>query len=82
MRTWSVAEELRNLCVQIAAQQAAVGSGTERHKKKQPAVATRVTAGSSEVTPVSETELAAGRRAKNQPAGAMDGPAGVKKWRG
>ena len=46
--------------VQIAAQQAAAGSGTERHKKKQPAVTTRVTAGSSEVTSVSETDKVAG----------------------
>jgi hypothetical protein len=46
--------------VQIAAQQAAAGGGTERHKKKQPAVTTRVTAGSSEVASVSETDKVAG----------------------
>jgi len=46
--------------VQIAAQQAAAGGGTERHKKKQPAATIGVTAGSSEFTPVSETDKVAG----------------------
>ena len=46
--------------VQNSVQHAAAPDGTQRHETTEPAATTRVTAGSSEVTPVSKTGLVAG----------------------
>ena len=56
--------------------QVAAGGGMERHKKKQPAVTTRVTAGSSEVASVSETDNVAGV-GREQQAFPAENPEGV-----
>ena len=64
-----------------ATPQAFAPGSTEPHETTEPAATIQVAAGSSGITPGAKTGQAAGCRAKNQPAGAMNGPAGVK-WRG
>jgi hypothetical protein len=46
--------------VQKTSQHASAGDRTEPHQTTEPAAATRVAAGSSEITPVTETGLVAG----------------------
>ncbi len=48
------------IATRIATPQASAQDGTEPHETTEPAATTRVTAGSSEVTPVSKTGLVAG----------------------
>ncbi len=65
---------------QIATLQGSATVRNEPHKTTEPAATIQVAAGSSKRAPVTKT----GPRqdaAQKKPAGAMDGPAGVK-WRG
>ncbi len=48
------------IATRIATPQASAPDGTEPHETTEPAAATRVTAGSSEITPVTKTGLVAG----------------------
>jgi hypothetical protein len=68
------------IATRIATPQASAPDSTESHETTEPAATIQVAAGSSKRAPVTET----GPRqdaAQKKPAGAMDGPAGVK-WRG
>ncbi len=69
-----------SIATRKATPQASAYGSTESHETTEPAATIQVAAGSSKRAPVTET----GPRqdaAQRKPAGAMDGPAGVK-WRG
>ena len=66
------------IATRIATPQASAPDSTESHETTEPAATTRITAGSSEVTPFIKTGRGTTPR-KKQPALATEGSAGVKK---
>ena len=66
------------IATRIATPQASAPDSTESHETTEPAATTRVTAGSSEITPFIKTGRGTTPR-KKQPALATEGSAGVKK---